>query len=82
MSALMDILNRKMTHDHVDNPYFSVFQIRVRHLLHNNYIKHNFQALKKKEEERNRSKDLRKWKEIELNDKTAEEKDEVLLNTL
>ena len=37
MVTLMD-LNNSSTHDYVDNPYWSIFQIRVKYLLHDVFI--------------------------------------------
>jgi hypothetical protein len=44
MGTLMD-LNKSSTHDYVDNPYWSVFQVRVKYLLHNVYINNHLEQL-------------------------------------
>jgi hypothetical protein len=48
-------LNKSSTHDYVDNPYWSVFQVRVKYLLHNVYINSHLEQLEKQEEERQRT---------------------------
>ena len=40
MGTLMD-LNKRSTHDYVDNPYWSIIKIRVRYLLHQIYVSKN-----------------------------------------
>jgi hypothetical protein len=49
MGTLFD-LNKSSTHDYVDNPYWSVFQVRVKYLLHNVYINNHLEHLKKIDE--------------------------------
>jgi hypothetical protein len=64
MGTLFDI-NKSSTHDYVDNPYWSVFQIRVKHLMHQQYIQHHFNFLKKYDQERYRNKEEQLWKDQE-----------------
>ena len=56
MGTLLD-LNKHSSHDYVDNHYWSVFQIRVKFLLHNIYVKNNIENLKKINMDKNKSSD-------------------------
>ena len=51
MGTLLD-LNKSRSHSYVDNPYWSIFQIRVKFLLHSIYVNNNFKALKQEEGKR------------------------------
>ena len=64
MGTILD-LNKQTSHSYVDNPYWSVFQIRVKFLLHSIYINKNFNQLLLQDKQRHRYED-EKW--IEAND--------------
>lgn len=38
---MLDLFQKRSSHDYVDNPYWSLFQIRVKYLLHSIFIKQN-----------------------------------------
>ena len=54
MGTLFD-LNKNSTHDYVDNPFWSIFQIRVKTLLHDIYITKSFGKLKEVDNNRKMS---------------------------
>ena len=81
MGTLMD-LNKKSTHDYVDNPYWSVFQVRVKYLLHNVYINNHLEQLQKTEEQRIRSEEDIKAEELETKDLKEDEKKDHFLTRL
>jgi len=75
MGTLFD-LNKRSTHDYVDNPFWSVFQIKVKYLLHSLYVNQNESLLRKKENERYLTDEQKRWMETETKDLTAEQKSE------
>ena len=82
MGTLLD-LNKHSTHDYVDNPYWSVFQIRVKYLLHNIYVQNNLQQIKSSDDKRRKSNDEIQYEKLE--DKTKKdpkEKEQSFMNTL
>ena len=45
MGTLFD-LGKASSHDYVDNPFWSIFQIRVKYLLHQIQVRENFETIK------------------------------------
>lgn len=56
MGTILD-LTKQSSHTYVDNPYWSVFQIRVKFLLHSIYVNSNFTKLMEQEAKRFRYED-------------------------
>lgn len=83
MGTLLD-LNKNASHDYVDNPYWSLFQIRVRYLLHNVYVDKNFDELRKQQEKYDKQysyKEEVRWQEQQMKGcNTEEEKQQYLKN--
>ena len=66
-------LNKRSTHDFVDTPYNSLYQVRVRYLLHGIYIDSKWKDLWQKETQRMYHREQIKWKTQENKDLTAEQ---------
>lgn len=81
MGTLMD-LNKSSTHDYVDNPYWSVFQVRVKYLLHNVYINNHLEQLQKIDEQRTRTEEEIKAEQMETKDLKDHEKKDHFLSKL
>ena len=64
MGTILD-LTKRSSHSYVDNPYWSVFQIRVKFLLHNIYVNKNFSHLQVQDAKRHRYHD-QKWIEANI----------------
>ena len=70
-------LNKRGTHDYVDNPFFSIFQIRVRYLLHQIYIDQNYAKLSKQEDEAKLTPEELAWRQKVLpKESSAEQRQE------
>jgi hypothetical protein len=59
-------LNKRSTHDYVDNPFFSMFQIRVKYLLHSIYVDQHKSKLIKLEEDAKLTSEEQAWRDQEL----------------
>ena len=67
MGTILD-LSKQGSHTYVDNPHWSVFQIRVKFLLHSIYVNSNFNKIMEQEAKRYRYQD-----EIKIDDTISKE---------
>ena len=82
MGTILD-LTKKGSHTYVDNPYWSVFQIRVKFLLHSIYLNSNFNKLMDQEAKRHRYDDEIRYDDIQTKEvKTEAEKDQIKKETM